>query len=127
MEARKKYIDFILHNFIADKIKVPLPSPQKDGRLFWVEIGIVVYQEVKIEVLEKYTRSVNLKLLFDKYEIEQLFFIPIESSPVSIESKFYNKVTNLVCKKFIEDERHLDITEMYDKKKLEIKQVFKIK
>ena len=76
MSVTEKYINFILDNFIGDKIKVQLPKPYKEG-VMRVKLGFVVYQEVQIEVLEKYTRSVKLKLLFDKYEVEQLVFIPI--------------------------------------------------
>ena len=116
MTTTEKYIDFILDNFIGDKIRVQLPRPEKDGRLFWVKLGVVVYQEVQIEVLERYTRSVKVKLSFDKYEIEQLFFIPIESAPTSIKSKFLNKVEKLVCNAFIEDGRKEDLIRMYHEK-----------
>ncbi len=100
MTVTEKYIDFILDNFIGDKIKVQLPKPTSDGKLFWVKLGKKVTVDVKIEVVEKYTRSAKLKLVFDKYEVEQLFFIPIESSPTSIEHKFNNKVTNIVYQTF---------------------------
>ena len=116
MTTTEKYIDFILDNFIGDKIRVQLPRPEKDGRLFWVKLGVVVYQEVQIEVLERYTRSVKVKLSFDKYEVEQLFFIPIESAPTSIKSKFLYKVEKLVCNAFIEDGRKEDLIKMYQEK-----------
>ena len=96
MSTTEKYIEFILENFIKDKITVELPRIEEGGRVFWVEFGIVAYQEVNIEVLEKYTRSVKLKLSFDEFEVEKLFFMPIESSPVSIESKFYKMVQKTV-------------------------------
>ena len=115
MSITEKYIDFILDNFIGSEIKVQLPKPYKEG-VMWVKLGFTVYQEVEIEVLEKYTRSVKLKLLFDKYEIEQLFFIPIESSPISIKDKFYNKVEKLVYKTFFEDGRREEISKMYEEK-----------
>ena len=126
MDVTEKYIDFILDNFIGDKIKVQLPKPYKEV-VMWVKLGFVVYQEVEIEVLEKYTRSVKLKLLFDKYEIEQLFFIPIVSSPISIKEKFYNKVEKLVYKTFFEDGRQEEISKMYEEKQNKFFQNFKIK
>ena len=52
MSISEKYIDFIIDNFIQYKIKVELPRIE-DGRVFWVELGIVAHQEVNIEVLEK--------------------------------------------------------------------------
>ena len=127
MSITEKYIDFILDNFIGDKIKVQLPKPDKDGRVMWVKLGVVVYQEVRIEILEKYTRSVKLKLLFDKYEIEQLVFIPIESAPISIKEKFYDRIENLVYKTFFEDGRQEEISKMYEEKQNKIFSNLKIK
>ena len=127
MSVTEKYIDFILDNFIGDKIKVQLPKPDKDGRVMWVKLGVVVYQEVRIEILEKYTRSVKLKLLFDKYEVEQLVFIPIESAPISIKEKFYDRIENLVYKTFFEDGHQEEISKMYEEKQNKIFSNFKIK
>ena len=127
MSVTEKYIDFILDNFIGDKIKVQLPKPDRDGRVMWVKLGVVVYQEVRIEILEKYTRSVKLKLLFDKYEVEQLVFIPIESAPISIKEKFYNRIEKLVYKTFFEDGRQDDISKMYEEKQNKFFSNFKIK
>lgn len=126
MSITEKYIDFILDNFIGSSIKVQLPKPYKEG-VMWVKLGLVVYQEVQIEVLEKYTRSVKLKLSFDKYEIEQLVFIPIESAPTSIKNKFYNKVQTLVYKAFFDDGRQDEITKMYEEKQNKIFTNFEIK
>ena len=126
MGVTEKYINFILDNFIGDKIKVQLPKPYKEG-VMWVKLGLVVYQEVQIEVLEKYTRSVKLKLLFDKYEVEQLVFIPIESAPISIKEKFYNRIEKLVYKTFFEDGRQEDISKMYEEKQNKFFSNFKIK
>ena len=113
MSVTEKYIDFILDNFIGDKIKVQLPKPYKEG-VMWVKLGFVVYQEVQIEVLEKYTRSVKLKCVFDRYETELLFFIPVESAPTSIKEKFYNKVEKVVYETFFNDGRKEEIFKMYE-------------
>ena len=126
MTVTEKYIDFILDNFIGDKIKVQLPKPDKDGRVMWVKLGVVVYQEVRIEILEKYTRSVKLKLLFDKYEVEQLVFIPIESAPTSIKGKFYNKVEKIVYEAFFNDGRQEEISKMYEEKQNKFFQTLKL-
>ena len=126
MSVTEKYIDFILDNFIGDKIKVQLPKPYKEG-VMWVKLGFVVYQEVQIEVLEKYTRSVKLKLLFDKYETELLFFIPIESAPISIKEKFYNKVKKIVYETLFNDGRQEEISKMYEEKQNKFFSNLKIK
>lgn len=126
MSVTEKYIDFILDNFIGDTIKVQLPKPYKEG-VMWVKLGFAVYQEVQIKVLEKYTRSVKLKLIFDKYEVEQLVFIPIESAPISIKEKFYNKVEKIVYETLFNDGRKDEITKMYEEKQSKFFSNFKIK
>ena len=117
MSITKKYIDFMLDNVIGSDIRVQLPNPQEDGKLFWTKLGPTVYIKVDLEVIEKYTRSVKFKLKFDKYELEQIIFIPIESSPMSIKEKLHNKVENLVCKTFLDDNRQDDMRQMYEEKR----------
>ena len=117
MVLTKKYIDFMLENVIGSNIRVQLPHPQEDGKLFWTKLGPTVYMNVELEVIEKYTRSVIFKLKFDKYEIEKIIFIPIESSPMSIKEKLNNTLTNLVSKTFIADGRQDDLKKMYDEKR----------
>jgi hypothetical protein len=109
----EKYRDFILENIVKDKLLVQLPKPTEDGKLLWVKLGISVYIEIKIEVIEKYSRSFKAKLIFDKYKIEQLFFTPLESAPTSIETKIKDRVSKLVCKTFFDDNRHEDVLKMY--------------
>ena len=117
MSIREKYIDFMLENVIGSNISVQLPRPEEDGKLFWVKLGPTVYINVDLEVIEKYTRSVKFKLKFDKYELEQIIFIPIESSPISIEEKLTNKIEKLVCKTFLEDNRQDDMRQMCEDKR----------
>ena len=92
----EKYRDFILENFIEDSIMVQLPKIDEEGRAWNVKLGLSTYITVNIEVIEKYSRSFKAKLKFDKYEIEQLFFIPLDSSPPSIKEKFVNKIEKIV-------------------------------
>ena len=113
MTATEKYRDFILDNFIRDSIKVKLPKPTEDGRLMWVKIGLSVSIDVKLAVVEKYTRSAKIKLIFDRYEVEQLFFFPLESAPTKIQERFEEKLSEIVCKTFFDDDRHEDVLRMY--------------
>ena len=117
MDIREKYIDFMLENVIGSSIRVQLPHPQEDGKLFWTKLGPTVYMNVELEVIEKYTRSVIFRLKFDKYEIEKIIFIPIESSPMSIKEKLHNTIENLVSKTFIGDGRQEDMRQMYEDKR----------
>ena len=117
MDIREKYIDFMLENIIGTNMKVQLPSPQEDGRIFYVKLGPTVFMNVEFEVIEKYTRSVKFNFKFDRYDVEKIIFIPIESSPMSIKEKLYNTLTNLVSKTFIGDNREDDLKKMYDERR----------
>jgi hypothetical protein len=117
MDIREKYIDFMLENVIGSNIRVQLPNPQEDGKLYWTKLGPTVYINVELEVIEKYTRSVKFNLKFDRYEVEKIIFIPIESSPVRIEEKLHNTIENLVSKVFIGDGREEDMRQMYEEKR----------
>ena len=117
MDIREKYIDFMLENIIPTNIKVQLPEPHEDGKLFWTKLGPTVYMNVELEVIEKYTRSVKFNFKFDRYDVEKIIFIPIESSPMSIKEKLDNTLTNLVYKIFIADGRQDDLKKMYDERR----------
>jgi hypothetical protein len=112
----QKYVNFILDNIIKDSVTVQLYKPHEDGRRMYVKMGPTVYRKVNIQVIEKYTRSAKLKLIFDKYEVEEIFFIPYSSSPESIESKTRQKIEKIVNNTFIDDNRTDDIKKMYDER-----------
>jgi hypothetical protein len=114
MTITQKYVDFILDNIIQDSITVQLYKPYEDGSRMITKIGPQVRCKVKIEVIEKYTRSAKLKLTFDKYEVEEIFFIPFSSSPESIEMKTRHKIQTIVNKTFIDDNKTEDIKQMYE-------------
>lgn len=112
----QKYVNFILDNVIQDKVIVQLYKPCEDGKRMYVKLGPTVHCKVNIKVLEKYTRSAKLKLSFDKYEVEEIFFIPYSSSPDSIELKTRNKIEKIVNNTFIDDNRTDDIKDMHEQK-----------
>ena len=116
----EKYIDFILNEMIPPVMRVELPSPQEDGKHLLVKLGPVVYMDVKLDVIERYTRSVLLRLSFDRYEIDQLFFIPIESAPTRIRDKFYSKISRIAYQAFLDDGRRDDVKRMYEEKSRKI-------
>ena len=96
MTATEKYRDFILENFIGDSLRVQLPKIDEEGRAWDVKLGLSTYIKVDIEIIEKYSRSFKAVLKFNGFEIEQLFFTPLESSPPSIKEKFVDKIEKLV-------------------------------
>ena len=114
MTVTQKYVDFIIDNIIQDNSTVQLYKPQEDGSRMITKLGPQVHCIVQIEVVEKYTRSAKLKLTFDKYEVEEIFFIPFNSSPQSIEDKTRTKIEKIVNKTFIDDNRTEDIKQRYD-------------
>jgi len=121
MTITQKYVDFILDNIIQDSITVQLYKPMEDGARMYVKLGPGVLCKVKIDVVEKYTRSAKLKLTFDKYEVEEIFFIPFSSSPDSIEMKTRKKIEKIVNDTFINDNRTEDIKQMYAERHAELK------
>ena len=96
MTITEKYRDFILENFIGDNLRIQLPKISEDGKFMWTKLGLTAYIKVDIEIIEKYSRSFKVKLKFNGFEVEQLFFTPLESSPPSIKEKFVDKIEKLV-------------------------------
>ena len=116
----QKYRDFILENFIGDSLKVQLPKIDEKGRAWNVKLGLATYVKVDIEVIEKYSRSFKAVLKFNGFEVEQLFFTPLESSPPSIREKFADKVSKIVVKAFIDDNRQEDLLRMHKEREIKI-------
>ena len=112
----EKYRDFVLDNVVEDNIKVVLPKPTEDGKLMRILIGVSVSINVKLEVVERYSRSTKIKLIFDRYEVEQLFFFPLNSAPNTIKEKIYNKIAEIVSDTFFGDNRHEDVLRMFKEK-----------
>ena len=96
MTITEKYRDFILENLIGNSLRVQLPKIDEEGRVWYVKLGLSTYVKVDIEVIEKYSRSFKAILKFNGFEVEQLFFTPLESSPPSIKEKFVDKIEKLV-------------------------------
>ena len=123
MSRTKRYVEFILENILEPKMIVQLPEPQEDGSDVYWKLGVSVEIEVELIPIEVYTRSAKFKIKFDKYEFEQLFYLPLESSPISIRQKIYYKLERLVYDTFINDNRKDDITKMYNQKKKELSEI----
>ena len=96
MTITEKYRDFILENLIGNSLRVQLPKIDEEGRVWYVKLGLSTYIKVDIEIIEKYSRSFKAILKFNGFEVEQLFFTPLESSPTSIKEKFVDKIEKLV-------------------------------
>jgi len=107
----RRYVDFMA-SCIGESTGVFLSNPDKD----YMKIDHTFAKlkiPVDITVLDKYTRSVKLKLKFDRYEHEDIFYMPFESSPMSNLSKLDKKITKIVNDAYIKDGREDEIREMY--------------
>ncbi len=123
MHITVKYVEFILE-YLGDSFRAELLEPQEDGGYVSWKLGPVVCVAVKIEVLNKYTRSAQLRLSFDKYQVDDLFFMPLNSSPDSILTKTNKKINKIVNRTFIDDGREDEIKKMYADKRAFIAEQF---
>lgn len=107
----RRYVDFMV-SCIGESTGVFLSNPDKD----YMKIDHTFTKlkvPVDITVLDKYTRSVKLKLKFDRYEHECIFYMPFESSPESNLIKLNKKIDKIVNDAYINDDREDEIREMY--------------
>ena len=114
MEFRQNYIDFIIENVIHPTLKIQLPIPDDDGENYSVQEGTILYMDITIQVIETYTRAVKLKLNFDAYEKEQIFFIPITEAPELIERKLHYTLKKVVMETFENNGRRQEIKQWYE-------------
>jgi hypothetical protein len=119
----QKYVEFIL-DYIGDSFRAELLEPLEKGTYASWKLGPIISIPVKIEVLNKYTRSAYLRLSFDKYKVEDIFFMPLNSSPDSIINKTHKKINKIVNKTLIEDNREDEIRKMYADKRAFIEEQF---
>lgn len=90
-----------------------LPSIEKSLRGEYIttqrKSGMFPTILVKIIPVEIYTRSIKYKLKFDKYSIEQIYFISPDMSPNDIIQKFNKTIKSDVYKKLYDEDRLDDI------------------
>ena len=114
MELGQKYLGFILENLVHAQVKIQLPIPGDDGENYCVQEGTILYMDINIQVIEKYTRAVKLRLNFDKYEKEKIFFIPITEAPELIKRKLHYTLKKVVMETFENNGRRQEIKQWYD-------------
>lgn len=105
---------------ITSKRIVPLPRLYQDGKGGYTHAylkGVFAPNvEVTIEPIKIYTRSIELRLTFDKYTVNKIFFMSRRKSPESLMVGFKRKLRTTVVDTFIEDGRENDMIEMFDEK-----------
>ena len=97
MSITEKYVEFIL-GYIGNSSLVQLDEPKEGNMVAYHKLGPVITVNVDMKVLSTYSRSANILLTFDKYNVERLFFMPLNSSPVSISNKINKEIDNEVLR-----------------------------
>lgn len=113
MNNTRKYVDFIIDEILPGDFKVILFEPQNDNKAVNWKIGPSVFIDVKLTAIDRYSRSAKFKIVFDKYEKEQIIYIPYENSPRDIIQKIVSKLQNIVYSSFVQDGRSDEICEKY--------------
>lgn len=108
--------------FIAQDLKglytITIDQPKNpDGSAPYIKkLGPFVQLSVQVEILNIYTRSVELFLTFDGLNIKKIFYTPFDKGPDIVHAEIYRKIDKLVNKALIEDGREEWIREEYRKK-----------
>lgn len=109
----ERYVDFITNEIKGEyKTLLWIPTSIKN-EIYIPKIGPKIFIDVKVEILEKYTRSCKIKLLFDKYEIEDIFFMSRHKSPDLLLREIDNKIEKIVNNTYLGDNRLDEITQKY--------------
>lgn len=108
--------------FIAQDLKglytITIDQPKNpDGSAPYIKkLGPFVNIKVEVEILNIYTRSVELFLTFDGLNIKKIFYTPFDKGPDIVHAEIYRKIDKLVNKALLEDGREEWIREEYRKK-----------
>lgn len=108
--------------FIAQDLKglytITIDQPKNlDGSAPYIKkLGPFVQLSVQVEILNIYTRSVELFLTFDGLNIKKIFYTPFDKGPDIVHAEIYRRIDKLVNKALLEDGREEWIREEYRKK-----------
>ncbi len=111
----KRYVEFICSE-IPNTKRVQMVRPTKDNNIMYMKIGPKVFTMVDVEVIEKYTRSAKIRLIFDKYTDESIYYMSRKKGPEKLLSEIDSKITKIVNDRFIEDDRQEELITLYEEK-----------
>lgn len=120
LDVTERYVAFICEE-IPTQYKVLLNPPPKmdNGELGYVrypKMGPNVWVTVSVEIIAKYTRSAKFRLTFDKYAVEDIFYMSRHRGPDHLIEESCKKISKIVNNTFIEDGRVEEIRSMYKEK-----------
>ena len=119
-DVMERYVEFIC-NEIPSQLNILLYIPNSiKNEVYIPKIGPKVWCTTDIEIIEKYTRSAKFKLKFDKYEVEDIFFMSRHKGPDKLLDEIYNKIEKIINKTLIEYGREEEIIKRYKSHKLKI-------
>jgi hypothetical protein len=112
------YPEFIVENYLHDVYHIRLDQPKlADGsRASIKKLGPFVQVAVQAKVYAIYSRSVELFLTFEDFDIKGIFYTPDHKGPVIVQNEIYNKICKLVNKTMFENGKEEWIREEYRKK-----------
>ena len=90
--------------------------PMDNNNIMHMKIGPKVFTMVDVEVIEKYTRSAKIRLIFDKYTDESIYYMSRKKGPEKLLSEIDSKITKIVNDRFIEDDRREELITLYEEK-----------
>jgi hypothetical protein len=106
------YKDFILEQILNEKHKAWF-FKKIGEEYFTSKLGYAPSINVKVKLLEVFSRSFKLKLSFDCYISELLFFAPTTQSPDQLMERFQNKLNEIVNETFYNNGREEEINEKF--------------
>jgi hypothetical protein len=112
------YAEFIAEELRSTyRITVDQPKNPDGSNPYILKLGPFVHVDVQVEILNIYTRSLELFLTFEGLNIKKIFFTPSHKGPEIIHAEIFNKIDKLFNKALLEDGREEWIREEYRKKK----------
>lgn len=131
LDVMERYVAFICEEIPEHRRVLLNPPPKMDngelGYVRYAKIGPNVWEVVSIEIIAKYTRSAKFRLTFDKYVVEDIFYMSRHKGPDKLLEESYKKIDKLVNKAFTDDGRIEEIRSMYKEKSDNFKAFDKIR
>lgn len=121
-DTMQRYVDFICGELPEYKsVLLYRPDVLKGQSASYIpKLGPKIYEQVKIEVLEKYTRSAKIKITFDIYSDESIYYMSRHKGPDILLNEISSKIEKIVNKIFIENNRKDEILKRYENYKIDL-------
>ena len=113
----ERYVSFICDEIPTSKrIRINPPPPKEDGELGYSimpKIGPWINRMVEVEIVEKYTRSAKIRLKFDSYTDESIYYMSRRKGPEILIHEISEKISKIVNARYKAENRTEDIREEY--------------